>query len=64
MSFNDDANGTTLASQLFWVPPGAGPFYLVADNWNPGFGGCGSYYTVSAHDLGPGFVEFFPVLSR
>ena len=61
---NDDADATTLASQLFWVPPAPGPYYLVADDWNPGLGGCGSSYTVSAEDLGPGFVTFLTLLSR
>ena len=64
LSFNDDADSSTVASQLFWSPPAAGTYYLVADNWNPGFGGCGSYYTVSAQDLGPGFVNMLPSIIR
>jgi murein DD-endopeptidase MepM/ murein hydrolase activator NlpD len=61
---NDDADGTTLASQLSWTPPVPGPYYLVADDWNPGFGGCGSSYTVGAQDQGPGFVTFLNFLAR
>jgi hypothetical protein len=61
---NDDADGTTLASQLNWTPPAPGPYYLVADDWNPGFGGCASSYTVSAQDLGPGYVTFLSFLAR
>ncbi len=61
---NDDADGSTLASQLFWSPPAPGPYYLVADDWNPGFGGCGANYSVSARDLGPGFVTVLPLLAR
>jgi len=64
LASNDDADNTTLASQLFWVPPAPGPFYLVAQDWNPGLGGCGSFYTVSAQDLGPGSVTFLPMLAR
>ena len=64
LAFNDDADATTVASQLLWSPWGTGPYYLVADNWNPGIGGCGSAYTVSAQDLGPGFVNFLAILAR
>jgi hypothetical protein len=64
LASNDDASGATLASQLGWAPPGAGTYYLVADDWNPAVGGCGAGYTVSAQDLGPGFVTFLSLLSR
>ncbi len=61
---NDDVDNTSLASQLFWSPPASGTYYLVADDWNPGLGGCGSFYTVSAQDLGPGFVDFLTFIMR
>src|SRR5262249_43320208 len=64
LALNDDADPTTLASQLTWSPPAPGPYYLVASDWNPGFGGCGAAYTVSALDLGPGFVNLLPMLMR
>ena len=62
LASNDDANSSTLASLLGWSPPAAGTFYLVADDWNPAAGGCGAGYTVSAQDVGPGFVTFLPLL--
>jgi len=64
LASNDDGDGTSLASQLTWIPPAPGPYYLVTDDWNPGFGGCGAGYTVSAQDLGPGWLTFIPLINR
>src|SRR5262249_9680828 len=64
LAANDDAGATTLASQITWSPPAPDPYYLVASDWNPGFGGCGAAYTVSALDLGPGVVNLLPILLR
>jgi murein DD-endopeptidase MepM/ murein hydrolase activator NlpD len=61
---NDDSGGT-LASRVGFVTRfGAGPYYLLAENWNPAAGGCGASYSVSLADLGSGHTLFFPVIYR
>ena len=62
MSVNDDANNTTVGSALLWTPFAPGAYYLVAEDWNPGTGGCGKTYTVDAADVGPGYSTLVPLL--
>jgi hypothetical protein len=64
LAFNDDANNTTLGSALAWAPMTPGTYYLVAEDWNPGTGGCGKTYTVDAADIGQAHSAIFPFIAR
>ncbi|MEP7359517.1 MAG: hypothetical protein ABI847_19855 [Anaerolineales bacterium] len=64
LALNDDANPTTIGSALWWAPVAPGDYYLVAEDWNPGSGGCGQTYTVDAADMGPAYLSLMPVLGR
>jgi hypothetical protein len=61
---NDDADNTTLGSALSWAPVIPGPYYLVAEDWNPATGGCGKTYTVDAADIGQAYTAILPVIAR
>ena len=45
LAFNDDYSGT-LASQMEWLAPTTGTYYLLVQHWNPNVGGCGTAYSL------------------
>jgi hypothetical protein len=43
LAANDD-DGTSLSSQIEWVAPGTGTYYVQVKHWNPNMSGCGTSY--------------------
>ena len=64
LAFNDDADNTTLGSAVWWAPIAPGAYFLVADDWNPGTGGCGKTYSVDAADMGQAYSVLWPLVRR
>ncbi|MBU4224927.1 MAG: PPC domain-containing protein, partial [Chloroflexi bacterium] len=46
LASNDDYGGT-LASQLEWIAPADGIYYVLVQHWNPNVGGCGTKYDLT-----------------
>ncbi|MBI2305296.1 MAG: peptidoglycan DD-metalloendopeptidase family protein [Chloroflexi bacterium] len=46
LASNDDYGGT-LASQIEWMAPVTGTYYVLVQHWNPNVGGCGTNYNLS-----------------
>ncbi len=49
LASNDDY-GESLASQITWVAPADGVYYLQVRSWNPGIYGCGTSYWLTLMD--------------
>jgi hypothetical protein len=59
LASNDDYGGS-LASEINWVAPTNGTYYLLVKHWNPNVSGCGTSYRLSigAYEL------FMPLIGK
>lgn len=62
LAANDDYGGS-LASQIEWIAPASGNYYLLVKHWNPNVGGCGTTYDVSVRLAGTHLV-YLPLVVR
>jgi hypothetical protein len=62
LASNDDEGGS-LASQVRWVAPANGTYYLLVKHWNPNVSGCGTSYTLLVQ-VGTDYQVFLPLMQR
>lgn len=51
LASNDDYGGS-LASQIEWIAPADGTYYVMVKHWNPNVGGCGTAYNLDVSLMG------------
>jgi len=60
LASNDDYGGT-LASQIEWIVPASGTYYVLVKHWNPNAGGCGTKYNLAIGELSK---IYLPLIQR
>jgi len=61
LASNDDYGGT-LASQIEWIAPTTGTYYVLVQHWNPNAGGCGTRYNLAIGE--PSLYLYLPLVQR
>lgn len=62
LASNDDAADGSLTSQIEWVAPADGTYYILVKQWNPSVWGCGTWWSVTVQTTSSNRQVYLPLV--